>query len=254
MTAKTVLILGDGPDAQLQRGVLATLPNAFRVVDGDADIVLVSGKDGNAGEALDRATIGSRAVFVTSPSFLDDAQRARLDNPEWTVSIALAYGASAFAADFTDAEPAAILDFVTTVADGSTGDLREALLAQLALSRVLMGEPAEIRTLLTSAETLVIEVSGQAGLAWRLSAHRGLRSRLTIDRVCRGVRHHVAIDPGARGRPAEVVTYNSSGTTTRWPVYQNNYRMAWSALAGIVESTPYTVAMLARDMAVMPQV
>lgn len=255
MTAKTVSIVGSGPDAQIQRGILATLPNAYRVLDGDgnADIVLVSGKDGNADAALDRAAAGPKAVFVTSPSFLDPAQRARLDDPAWSVSIALAYGASAFAAHLVDQEPPAILDLAATVADAGIGDLREVLLAQLALSRVIMGEPAGVRTLLASTATLVLEASAPSGLAWRLSAQRGLHDRLTIDRVSRGIRHHIAIDASAVARPAAVSTYTSDGTGTAWPEYQSHYRATWAALSAIGEMTHYTPAMLERDLAVLPQ-
>lgn len=256
MTAKTVSIVGSGPDAQIQRGILATLPNAYRVVDGDgnADIVLVSGKDGNADAALDRAAAGSKAVFVTSPSFLDPAQRARLDDPAWSVSIALAYGASVFAAHLVHQEPPAILDLSATVPDAGISDLREVLLAQLAFSRAITGEPMEVRTLLSSAATLVLEASAPSGLAWRMLAQRGLSSRLTIDRVSRGVRHHVTIDCGARARPAVINTYTSDGTSTAWPVYQDHYREVWNALSGHSKVMPYTPTMLTRDLMHLPQV
>ncbi|TPG54583.1 hypothetical protein [Sphingomonas glacialis] len=252
MTLKTVSIVGSGPDAQTQRAILATLPNAYRMVDGEADVVLVSGKDGNADAALDRAARGSKTVFVTSPSFLDAAQLTRLDDPAWRVAIALAYGAASFATHLAHDEPPAILDFSATVANAGIDDLREALLAQLALSRVIMGEPAKVRTLLNSPATLVLELSAPSGLAWRLSAHRGLRNSLAIDRVARGVRHHVAIASGAHARPATVSTYTSDGSATAWPMYQDHYRSMWAALAGIGKVAPYTLAMLAHDVAALP--
>jgi len=245
---KTVLILGYGRDALRQRAVLATLPNDFRAVNaGSADVVLVSGRDGTADAALDQA--GVNALLVTSPSFLSAANRTALAAVGVPVTIALAYDPSLIPACLAGGEEPAILDLTATVRNGDPGDLRETLLAQVALARALLGDIVGITCLHATPGSIVLEAEAPSGLRWRMTAQAGLRNTLAIDRVSRAARARIVVDLDPHGRPAAVETFDTAGSHIAWPVYQSGDRSAWSALGG---AGGYDLAMLERDLALLP--
>lgn len=237
----TVSVALNGRDAARQRAVLATLPNDFRVVDGAADIVLLSGHaDGLAGtwaDALLRIGAGTRAIMLTSPAGLDSAQRAALAQIEVErgipVVIARNY-APWFEQDRAAFDPeiaadVAILDLTAMV--GAGGGMADAMLELLYIAELVAGPLDAARFLVDTADVFVIEISGgKLPSPARLSAYRGLTERLEFDRVARGRRERIEIAHDAHGRPALIGHHDVSGSHFATPVYQGGYRAGWLAL------------------------
>lgn len=233
----TVSMVGNGPDAILQRAILATLPNDFRVADANADIVLVSGRDGHVKAALASRGTTTRAILLTSPASLTAADRAllaRIEQQEGTaVVLGLAY-APWFATDGLMLDPAlaeevAILDLTAQVADVATS--RNVLLEQLHIGRMMMGPLGAPVVLMDSPATQVVEVEGGSpAVKWRMTACAGLADELRVERIARGRRSKVVIAPGAHARPAEISHHDMQGSHVAMPVYQNGYRAAWVRL------------------------
>lgn len=257
----TVAIVGDSPDAILQRAILATLPNDFRVVDGEADILLMSGREGNAAAVLAKVGETTRAIILTSPAGLDAGSRAQLARIETgqgiPVQLGLAYApwftGEGLAFDPALEEDVAILDLTALVADATMA--RDALLEQLHIGRTMMGSLGSPRILMDSPAAIVIEVEGGSPpVRWRMTACIGLEDSLVVERIARGRRSRVKIARDAHARPAQVGHHDASGSHLPTPVYQSGYRSGWialyEALQGPVVPT-HTLARLEADIALL---
>jgi hypothetical protein len=257
----TVSVRGEGPDAVLQRAVLATVPNDFRVVEGEGDILLVSGRDGNAAEMLASAGPATRAIMVTTPAALDAGALAALASAEAAgtpVMLGFAYvpwfGAEGLAFDAALGEEVALLDLTADVADAA--GLRDALLEQLHIGRAMMGTLTSTSTLLATATATVVEAAGgTAPFKWRMTACKGLADKLTVERVSRERRTTVEIVADAPARPGRITHQDATGSHTQGPLYQSGYRVCWKTLYAALEagSVPAgTLAGLESDLALLP--
>lgn len=262
MTAQlTVSLSGEGPDAALQRAILATVPNDFRIVDGEAQVLLVSGRDGNAEAALAAAGAATRAIMVISPAALDAqslAALARIEAAGTPVVLGFAYApwfqAEGLAFDAEADKDVAILDLTAHVLDVAT--VRDALLEMLQVGRTMMGAPASTRLLMQTAATTVVEAEGSAPpLKWRMAACAGLSEKLVAERVARERRSKVEIARDAHARPAQITQHDIGGSHLAGPVYQSGYRAGWIALHAALggEGLPGGVmAQLASDLEMLP--
>jgi hypothetical protein len=257
----TVSVGGEGPDAELQRAILATVPNDFRIVEGDADVLLVSGRDRDPAAALAAAGPATRAIMVTSPAALDAesrAQLARIEAVGTPVALGFAYApwfqaeGLAFDAE-TDAE-VAILDLTAHVVDaGAVGD---ALLELLHIARTMTGGLASTKLLMQTPTTTVIEAQGgPTPLKWRMTACAGLSEKLVVERIARERRSKVEIARDGHARPAQITHHDIGGSHLAGPVYQSGYRAGWLALHAALggDGLPGgVVAQLASDLEMLP--
>ncbi|WP_404477443.1 hypothetical protein [Novosphingobium sp. BL-52-GroH] len=257
----TVSVRGDGPDAVLQRAVLATVPNDFRVVDGAGDVLLVSGRDGNAAQVLATAGTTTRAIMVASPALLDADSRGQLAQIEAAgtpVMLGFAYVpwflAEGLPLDAAREEEVAILELSGDVADLVAAP--DMLLEQLHIGRIMIGDVQSARTLMNGPSVIVVEAEGgEPQLKWRMTASKGLADRLSVERIARLRRTKVEIVRDAHARPAQVTHHDALGSHTDGPLYQSGYRVCWKALhaalhGGHVPSG--TITRLESDLAMLP--
>lgn len=224
-------------DAEGQRAILATLPNAFQVVADHADILFLSGRAGCLESALDGIGAGTRSVVLMYPAAASTAWRARLAklSAEQGIPVFAAFNyVPNFAADLCTWDPSitgdvAILDLTARVVD--PGGMADALLEITQIATIVAGPVKTVRTLLESSAAKVVEAEFQSSAApARLSVYCCTVDRLDFDRVARGRRERIEIYGDAQARPALVSHHDQCGSHLAPPVYQGGYRSAWLAL------------------------
>lgn len=228
MTACTISIDSTGPDATLYRTVLASLRNSYRVVDAEAEVVLVSSTDP---ANVERACGGeTRAVVIDQPGRLSGHDLAAIagaaDRHGCTVVPAMRYGPRASAAaDLLGTAQVDLLD--STINSGDT--LRSSLVEQLALLRAVLAPVESVRVLHASASHYVLE----ATMADHPQSHvllNGVASTRGVDEMSLqaiGPERHVSvrIDAGPLARPAEIHCYYRDGGISPWPLHQHAHRL-----------------------------
>ena len=233
----TVAIAGHGPDALLQRAILATLPNDFRLVDAGADIMLLSGRDGDADALLAFVPSSTRAIMLVSPASTSAATRAPLVNLERDAGVPVVIGlgyapwfvADGLAWDAAHEEEVAIVELTAAVTNISAA--RDALLEQLHIGRTMMGPLRDPTVLLDSAMAKVVEVEGGSPpIKWRMTACHGLAEQLIVERIARTRRSKVVIARDSHARPPHISHHDAQGSHLATPVYQSGYRAGWIAL------------------------
>jgi hypothetical protein len=233
VTTYTVSIDNDGSDAALHRMVLAGLPNSYRLVEQDAEVVLVSAPDPAA--VARRCSSNTRAVVIDQPGLLSPGGLAAightLDRHECIVVPALRYAPRlAAAGDLLGDCRVDILQ--STVTSGRS--LRSSLVEQLALLRTALGAVASIRALSIHESHYVFAATmldhPQASVLLN-----GMKSSIGTDEAtlhCLSAQQRVVvrIDAGPVARPAEICCYDASGTRTPWPVHQHAHRLTLAQL------------------------
>lgn len=265
MTAShSVQIIGEGPDARLQRAVLATVPNSYRIVDNDADVLLLSGRDGTAAATIEAIGEGTRGIFLTSPSFLSPHDRGKVAKVARDrglhVMIGLVY-APCFqdgngGAILASPDDTAIIDMNASLTSATADALREALLEQRIIARLLMGSATTLKLLQASADAVTVEAEGGTQkLRWRMTARSGIRNWLVVEQVSREQRTRVDMDAEPLGNPAHIATFDAAGSHIAMPVYQGGYRLSWLKLAAMLDGSDAaagTMTLLEEDLASLP--
>jgi hypothetical protein len=233
MTACTISIDATGAAVALYRTVLASLPNSYRIVDADAEVVLVSATDP---ENIEQLCSGeARAVVVDRPGRLSSHQLAVIaaaaDRHDCIVVPAVLYGPRAdAAADLLDTADVDLLE--STIISPDT--LRSSLVEQLALLRIVLGSVTSIRILHASVSRYVLE----ATMADHPKSHvllNGLSLPNAVDEVtvqAIGPERHldIRIDAGPLARPAEIHCYHREGGSSPWPLHQHAHRVTLAQL------------------------
>lgn len=240
-------------DAARHREVVASLPLRWREVDGDADVVVVSGLDPDSGPAVGAVAGGARALVLASPGALAlDALRLieeAVAGPGVVVVPALHY-APRLAAGCA-APQAVVVDIVLT-----TGEARPSrtgmLVEQLAALRRVAGAGISVRGLHRSPSHTVVEVAlggGRSALLTALVSPVGADS-LRVHAVGGEERWEIEI-PDTDARPARVSQASSAGVRTAAPVHQRSERITWLGLHELLATgtgeLPYTFADLLHD-------
>ena len=233
MTACTISIDATGPDIILYRTVLASLPNSYRLVDADAEVVLTSGTDPANVERFCRGE--TRAIVIDQPGRLSSHDLAAIaqaaDRHDCIVVPAVRYGPRAeAAADLLDAAHVDLLE--STIISPDT--LRSSLVEQLAMLRTVLGPVASVRTLHASVSHYVLE----ATMADHPQSHvllNGLSSSNGVDEARLHAigperRLAVRIDAGPLARPAEMCCYDGGGGHSPWPLHQHALRITLARL------------------------
>ena len=255
MTTYTVSIDSEGPDAALHRMVLAGLPNSYRLVERDADVVLISAPD--PAKLHGRFSSNTRAVVVDQPGLLSPGGLAAIghttDGHECIVVPALRYAPRlAAAGDLLGDCRVDILESTVT----STRSLRSSLVEQLALLRTTLGEVASIQAL-TVAESHYVFAATMLDHPQANVLLNGVKSltatdEATLHSLSADRRVVVRIDARPVGRPAEISLYDASGTRTPWPVHQHAHRLTLTQLHGVLTTgqgnMPYSFELLRQDL------
>jgi hypothetical protein len=212
---------------------LASLPNSYRIVDADAEVVLVSATDPARIEQV--CSGGTRAVVIDRPGRLSGSELAAIaaaaDRHDCIVVPAVLYGARAVAA--ADLLGTAYVDLLESTVISPEG-LRSSLVEQLAVLRTVLGSVAAVRVLHASVSHYVLE----ATMADRPKSHvllNGLSLPTVVDEVTLqaiGPERHVKmrIDADPLARPAEIHCYHRDGGTSPWPLHQHAHRLTLARL------------------------
>jgi hypothetical protein len=228
MTSYTLAIDATGLDAALHRTVLASLANTYRLVDGDAEVVLVSATDPGKVERL--CSDATRAIVVDQPGRLASDELAAIadaaDRHSCIVVPALRYAPRVEAA--ADLLGDARVDLLESTIN-SHDSLRSSLVEQLALLRSLLGPVASINVLHSSMSHYVVDATMANGANSQVLLN-GVTSPNALDEasvhaVSAERRLVVRIDAGPLARPAEIHCYGRDGARSPWPVYQHAHRI-----------------------------
>ena len=223
MTAPFTVVLGDGPQAERHRIVLATLPNRFRVVEeGEADAALVTSGMGLGRVAvLDGAALLQPPPAVSAVPALSFLPRLQAD-PNF---VSLGH------IDFP------LIDALTMIRRADARDVRMALTEQVAAVFSLTGAAVEINHFRRNATGYLAE----AKLAGRVTTVTlaGVRSPLgrssfTLDAVGAATRLQVSLDDDAQARSASISLYDQQGLRAAQPIHQNGLRLVWVKVAELL--------------------
>jgi hypothetical protein len=256
MTTLTASIDATGSGLVRYRVVLASLPNSYRLVERDADVVLTSGTDA---AAANRAVAGgARAVVVDQPGRLSIDELAALeklaDQQDCIVVPAPVYAPRLAASpDLLDGAQIDLVESTITSSD----EPRASLVEQLALVRQVVSSVATVRALHVSASHYAVE----ATMADRPRSHvilNGVASAGGAEEVSLraiGVDRHLSIriDAGPLARPAEIDLFDGGGRRSPWPVHQHAHRITLASLHALVTTgqgfVGYPVQHLRQDVA-----
>jgi len=239
VTTYTVSINANGSDAALHRMVLAGLPNSYRLVEGDAEVVLVSAAD--LADIDRRCSSDTRAVVVDQPGLLSPGELAAVADiatrHDCIVVPAPRYAPRlAISGDLLGDSVVEILESTVT----SSRSLRSSLVEQLALLRPVLGAVESVRLLRVAAS----HYSFEAAMLDHPRSHvllNGVASSIgsdeaTLHSVSADRRVVVRIDAGPVARPAEISCYDAGGTRTPWPVHQHSHRITLVQLHGVLST------------------
>jgi hypothetical protein len=233
MTTCTIAIDGTGVDAVLHRTVLASLTNSYRLVDGDAEVVLVSATDPAKVERL--CSDATRAIVVDQPGRLANDELAAIadaaDRHSCIVVPALRYAPRVEAA--ADLLGTARVDLLESTIN-SHDTLRSSLVEQLALVGALLGPVAAISVLHSSVSHYVVDATMADSPKTQVLLN-GVTSPTALDEAsvhAAGAERRlvVRIDAGPLARPAEVCCYDRDGARSPWPLYQHAHRITLARL------------------------
>jgi hypothetical protein len=145
MTTYTISIDSTDAAVTLYRTVLASLPNSYRIVDADAEVVLLSATDP---ARIQQVCSGeTRAVVIDRPGRLSSDELAAIaaaDRHDCIVVPAVLYGPRAdAAADLLDTAHVDLLESNIIAPER----LRSSLVEQLALLRTVLGSVSSVRVL-----------------------------------------------------------------------------------------------------------
>lgn len=242
---RSVMIVGDGPDSLGQSSVLASLPLRFRIVSSatDADILLVTGSNDSASQAIALMTSRHCALFITSPARISTAQLdalcAAADGRPVMFGVAAASALSTAALELLDrshANPPVIVDCVGEVRVADATLLRTNLLEQLTLLEALGGRATSLAPLvMNEAQVIASATLDNEWSGVRLAARQGIRDRITLRTVSRTLRREVTISPTHSATAAEVAVCHSNGRRESMPLFQSGYRQCWIDLHAAIE-------------------
>ena len=233
MTSCTIAIDAASLDAALHRTVLASLPNSYRLVDGNAEVLLVSARDPAKVERL--CSDATRAIVVDQPGRLASHELAAIadaaDRHGCIVVPALRYAPRVEAA--ADLLGTARVDLLESTINAHD-TLRSSLVEQVALVRSLLGAVASIRVLHSSASHYVVDAT-MANSSESQVVLNGVTSPNALDEVSVHAvgaerRLVVWIDAGPLARPAEICCFDRDGARSSWPLHQHPHRITLARL------------------------
>lgn len=236
MTAATVEVLTAGPDAHLHRRALSTLQRSFTMVDGHADVVLVSGRDLDGARTDHLSQRRPRAIVVASPGALSDRSLEALCGLEdgATPVVALTSFVPASAAD----APIAAVAVVRSLATYPTGGAADALLTQLAAVRHA-GPAVDLERVVHDHQRGYAVLTSQEGapIAGALVGAAVLHRRSAYEVEVAGPEERRTIRASIDGTatPALHVSADANGSRSEFPVHQTPERLAWSRLLTQIE-------------------
>jgi hypothetical protein len=239
----TVSLYGLDPAmADVERVVLASLPERWRITDEDADVAVIDGSHPNWPEALDRTLRRHpRGVVLANAHQADPDAVAAAADDAGTAAIPVAVG-SPYLADpaFRAALPQLRTDRATSslyastikwMADEGGRNLSAALLDQLAMVDAIVGPLDRLeRSHRTASAYLAFGVGGDLAVSLLGASSINRAGHLELSLVGADQRWSVEFDASAISRPALITRYDDSGALTSDPLFEGGRRATWREL------------------------
>jgi hypothetical protein len=235
----------DGPvTAARHAPVLASLPDHFRVVRSDADILVVDGTV----PGWPSSCTGARAVLVDRPRPDDDdlprgvelyADAGYADAPTWAATLPRIQ-------DSLDSA-ASLIESIVTVSHPD--ELADGLLTQLVMARSLLGNVTVEPVTVAPGRGYVVTGKGASGAILSLSGTVG-PAGLTLTTVSPKERWHIDMPTHDSARPVNIARFDATGTHTGRPRFESPRRALWR---GIHTARPSTTT-LSTDLATVARV
>ena len=244
----TVNIDAGDSDDPLHSGVLATLPEHWRVVEADdAAAVLTAG---SAGEIAAAMAADHKAIVLADPTRLGPEDIERLlarARDKVILAVPLELGPRLAADALTSGTKTggwSIFDSLGQV--GHHDDLHHALLEQLTAARLLLGGVEQPLVLQQSDTHYVVSAKGPGSAAFTLAACVTRRRHFSIDLVGTTERFEIDVDLRAMAAPMTLTRYDANGAVRSWPVHQSGHRLVWAELAAAITGATETAWSLRR--------
>lgn len=235
----------DGPvTAARHAPVLASLPDHFRVVRSDADILVVDGTV----PGWPSSCTGARAVLVDRPRPDDDdlprgvelyADTGFADAPTWAATLPRIQDSLGSAASLIE----------SIVAVSHPDELADGLLTQLVMARSLLGNVAVEPVTVALGRGYVVTGKGASGAILSLSGTVGPVG-LTLTTASPKERWHIDMPAHDSARPVSIARFDATGTHTGRPRFESPRRALWR---GIHTARPSTTT-LSTDLATVARV
>jgi hypothetical protein len=232
----TVKLDASVDDAHLHRGVLAALPERWRVVETDnANAVLTAG---SAEEIAATMAADHRAIVLADPTRLRPEEIDRLlaragDKINLVAPLELGPRLAADAlTSGTKAGGWSIFDSLGQIEQRD--DLHHALFEQLTAARFLLGGVEHPLVLQRSDGHYVVSARAASGTALTLAACVTHRRQFSIDLIGTTKRFDIDVDLRAMADPMILTRYDANGAVRSWPVHQSGHRLVWAELAAAI--------------------
>lgn len=215
----------DGPvTAARHAPVLASLPDHFRVVQSDADILVVDGTV----PGWPSSCTGARAVLVDRPRPDDDdlpgdvelyADTGYADAPTWAATLPRIQHSLDSAA--------ALIESIVAVS--CPDELADGLLTQLVMARSLLGTVAVEPVTVAPGRGYVVTGTGASGAVLSLSGTVG-PAGLTLTTASPKERWRIDMSAHDSARPVSMARFDATGTYTGRPRFESPRRALWRGI------------------------
>jgi hypothetical protein len=230
-TPISVRIAGSGAWAAEQRFILATLPNSYRLVKNDAEVLAI-GEDVEEPLAV-LEKINPRGIFLASPGALSSSQLAALIARN---SRAVVVGSRTVAALSPQAMELLAVEDEPLVVDaaaqiGPEITARTALYELLDLLNAVGAKITALEPQIASDRHWIFRaVDAGSWKGVRLSIRRGVHTSFAIATMSRTLRRSIRIVTRPHAAPADVRLFTSDGLIQASPSYEGGLRRSWQLL------------------------
>jgi hypothetical protein len=235
----------DGPvTAARHAPVLASLPDHFRVVRSDADILVVDGTV----PGWPSSCTGAGAVLVDRPRPDDDDLPRGVELYADTGYAAAPTWAATLPRIHDSLDSAAVL-IESVVAVSCPDEFADGLLTQLVMARSLLGTVAVEPVTVAPGRGYVVTGKGASGAILSLSGTVG-PAGLTLTTASSEERWRIDMPALDSARPVSVARFDGTGTSTGRPRFESPRRALWR---GIHTARPSTKT-LSTDLATVARI
>lgn len=242
-----------GHDAIHHSHILATLPKRYHRATESADILLLSGRDGNIDDVIAKLRPGVKAVFLTSATFLTQSQLDHLEDCAASAGIEIVIGLQAAPQtragllpriSIEEISKLKFLDMIGHTPRVCKNELREMLFEQLQLAAVAI-EPIEklITVQFTLSHYVVAGSLVTSGASVLLSGRcfHGENERVDLFAVSTKTRYEITAHRIPSAYPSSAIISNGMEVKSNVPLYQGGSRASWIELYDFLTSDGHEI-------------
>lgn len=228
--------------------ILATLPQKYHRVAEAADILLLSGRDGNFDDVVAKLRPGVKAVFLTSVTFLTQSQLGHLEDCAAHAGVEIVIGLQAAPQtragllpriSIEEVSQLKFLDMIGHTPRSCRNELREILFEQLQLAATALEPITKLTAVKLGSSHYVIAgslvTSGASALLSGRCFH-GESERVDLFAVSTKARYEITAHAIPSASPLSAMISDSAGAKSNVPLYQGGSRAAWLELYDFLAS------------------